>query len=108
MTFGGVSSVPVPVNYVADCFKRYPQELGASLNTYRLVLGLALPFFINTWSARVGIDWVYDTQAFVTIFAFGIIVLLMWKGHVIRGWSLIKADEEDDEEDAMGHSVVGH
>lgn len=53
----------------------------------RLFLGLSINFYINGWIAAVTIGWVYGMMAFFTIFSFFFLIILMWKGHIIRQWT---------------------
>jgi hypothetical protein len=57
------------------------------LNSMRLLMGLAINFYINPWIAAVNIGWVYGMMAFFTVFSFFFLVVLMWKGHTIRQWT---------------------
>lgn len=85
ITFAAMASVPVTVNYMVECFRGNVVEASAITNLYRLVLGLAVPFFIDPWIARMGgPGWVFGMTAFFSIFAFSLLVILMWKGHQLR------------------------
>lgn len=57
------------------------------LNFFRLILGLAVPFFVDPWVAKVGTGWVFGMMAFFAIFAFSLTGLLAWKGEWIRQYS---------------------
>lgn len=97
IALGGVASVPVSINYVIECFRHYPQEVGAALNLYRLCFGLAIPFFYDQWEETVGVNWVYGMSAFISLFGFMLVVLLMWKGPAIRKLSLWKDTSAGEE-----------
>ena len=97
ITFAGIASVPVSINYVIESFKQYPQEVGACLNAYRLGFGLAIPFFYNAWESRVGINWLWGMAAFFSIFAFMLIVVLMWQGRQLRSYTLLKDSSSEDD-----------
>lgn len=84
ITFAAMLSVPVAVNYVAECFKEHAAETGTIMGIYRLLLGLIVPFFITPWEHAVSIGWVFGMAAFFSIGSFGLLVVLMWKGHEIR------------------------
>lgn len=84
ITFAGMLSVPVAVNYVAECFKEYAAETGTIMGIYRLIFGLVVPFFITPWEKAVSVGWVFGMAAFFSIGAFGLLVVLMLKGHEIR------------------------
>lgn len=85
ITFAAMSSIPVASNYVVECFRGNPLEVANILNVYRLSLGLAVPFFIDPWIAAVhGPGWVFGMTAFFSLFAFSLMVILMFKGHDLR------------------------
>ncbi len=84
ITFAGMLSVPVVVNYVAECFKEYAAETGTIMGIYRLIFGLVVPFFITPWEKAVSVGWVFGMAAFFSVGAFGLLVVLMLKGHEIR------------------------
>lgn len=108
VSMGGVSAVPIPINYLAECFRHYPQEVGAALNFYRLIFALALPFFITAWTEKVGVGWVFGMQAFFSILAYLCVLLLMWKGRAIRKWSFIKHEEDEEGEGGMPQLSAAH
>ncbi|KAJ5123581.1 Major facilitator superfamily domain general substrate transporter [Penicillium atrosanguineum] len=85
VTIGSLSSVPVTVNYVVESFTKYPAEAGIVIGAYRIVYGLTITFYINPWVAAVDVGWVYGMMAFFAVFSFFFVMLLMWKGHAIRG-----------------------
>lgn len=85
VTFAAMASVPVAVNYLAECFRGHTVEVSAILGVYRLSLGLAVPFFIESWINCIGgPGWVFGMAAFFSIFAFSLLAVLMWKGHQLR------------------------
>ena len=88
VNFSAVAAVPAPLNYLVETFQQNPQEVGTALNFWRLILGLTTPFFITQWQERVGVGWVFGMAAFFSIFGFSLILLLMWKGPMIRQMSL--------------------
>lgn len=98
VTFGSLSMIPVTVNYICECFTTHPAEASITGNAYRLVFGLSVAFYINEWVAAVDVGWAYGMMAFFDIFSFLFIILLMWKGHKIRTWTLggLAADEEGE------------
>lgn len=95
ISFGAVASVPVAINYVIESFRPYPQEVGAVLNVYRLVLALGIPFFFQQWGMKVGLDWLFGMAAFFSILVFLGLVVLMLKGPTIRSASLLKSDADE-------------
>lgn len=98
VTIGSLASVPVTVNYVVECFTRYPAEAGIVIGAYRIVYGLTITFYINPWVAAVDVGWVYGMMAFFAVFSFFFVMLLMWKGHAIRGiqFASISSSEEGE------------
>lgn len=62
---------------------------------FRLSLGLAVPFFVDPWEAKVGVGWVFGMAAFFSILGSCLIALLVWKGEKIRKWSFksVASDE---------------
>lgn len=96
VAFAAVASVPMPINYLVESFKRNPQEVGTTLNVYRLLLGLIVPFYIMDWEMSVGVGWVFGMAAFFSIFAFLLVLLLIWKGQVIRRWSAGRVASADE------------
>lgn len=85
ITFAAVSSIPVAVNYVVECFRDNPLEVSTIMGVYRLSLGLAVPFFVDQWIAAVhGPGWVFGMAAFFSLLAFSLVVILMFKGHDLR------------------------
>lgn len=97
IAFAAVASVPVPINYLVESFRKRPQEVGTVMNVYRLLLGFVIPFFVNPWTEGVTIGWVFGMAAFFSIAAFGCVALLMWKGRSIRIRSLGKVADSDDQ-----------
>lgn len=96
VSFGGVSSVPVSINYIIESFEQYPQEVGASLNVYRLAFALAVPFFFPSWTARIGIGWVFGMMAFFSVLGFLIVVILMFFGRQLRKTNLLLSDTNEE------------
>ncbi len=96
LNFSSSIAVPVIVNYEVECFTKYPVEAATVMNFYRTIFGIAIPFFINGWEAEVGVGWVFGMMAFVSIGAFGFVVVLMFAGPRIRHWfvSDIMSSEE--------------
>lgn len=111
VTFGAMQGIPVTMNYVAECFRRNTSEATIPLNSFRLLLGLTINFYINYWVTAVGIGWVYGMMAFFTAFSFMFLVVLMWKGHEIREASpFVTSSSEDGEtlyEEKLEPSALG-
>jgi MFS family permease len=96
VTFAATCFNPVVINYLVECFMKYPTELNSILGIYRLGLGLGIPFFINTWVAKVGVGWVFGIQAFLSVAAFAPIVILMCYGHSLRSMSFKKLHRDEE------------
>ena len=43
-----------------------------------------MPFFVPAWIAKLDFGWCLGSAAFFSIFAYGFIVVLMWKGKALR------------------------
>ncbi|OAL34770.1 hypothetical protein AYO20_05965 [Fonsecaea nubica] len=86
LNFSSNVAVPVIVNYEVECFTKYPVEAATIMNFYRTIFGIAIPFFIDGWEARVGVGWVFGMMAFVSLAAFGLVIVLMVAGHRVRHW----------------------
>ncbi|KAJ5195297.1 Major facilitator superfamily domain general substrate transporter [Penicillium cinerascens] len=98
VTIGSLASVPVTVNYVVECFTKYPAEAGIVIGAYRIAFGLTISFYINPWVAAVHVGWVYGMMAFFAVFSFFFVMLLMWKGHAIRGIQLASLASSEEGE----------
>lgn len=85
VTVGSLASVPVTVNYLVECFIRYPAEVGIVVGAYRILYGLTISFYIDSWVAAVDVGWVYGMMGFFAVCSFGFVMLCMWAGHAIRG-----------------------
>ena len=81
---GSYATTAIVSNYLVECFQQFSAECGVALSGYRLALGLAAGFFIQPWVEEVGIAWTFGTAAFMSIFAFLFIILLLWKGPAVR------------------------
>jgi len=87
VTIGSLSSIPVTVNYICECFRTHTVEATLCVTSMGLFLGLSINFYINPWIAAVGVGWVYGMMAFFTVVAFCFLILLMFLGHKIRALS---------------------
>ncbi|MCJ1359763.1 MAG: hypothetical protein MMC33_009765 [Icmadophila ericetorum] len=93
--FAAIYSIPITINYITECFPDYPLEVAVCMNAYRNSFGLGLTFYEIPWQAAVGSGWLFGTQAFICIFASIFICVLIWKGHVLRRYKLLKDSDED-------------
>ena len=76
--------IPVTVNYIIECFNGHASESAAVMGLYRLAFSLTVPFFVPAWIDSVGFAWCLGMAAFFSIFAYGGIILLLWKGKELR------------------------
>lgn len=88
VNIGACITPGVVVNYVCECFRNHTTAASLSINSIRLILSICINFFITDWVDAVDVGWAYGMMAIFSVFAFGFLIVLMWKGHVIRGWTL--------------------
>lgn len=88
IVFAAVASVPPSMNYIIEHFKHYPQEVGAVMNVYRIGFAIAVQFFYSPWVARIGVNWVWCVAAFMSLFGFGLVLVLMFFGPKMTKWNL--------------------
>jgi hypothetical protein len=105
VTFGSLASTPITVNYLCECFTHNPAETAIVLNTFRISLGLTVTFYINEWVAGVGFGWTYGITAFLEIFSFLAVMALMWKGHIIRFYSIGHLASSEEGEKVVGRDA---
>ena len=98
--------IPVTVNYIIECFNQHASEAAAIMGLYRLAFSLTLPFFVPAWIASVGANWCLGMAAFFSIFAYSFIIILIWKGHVIRRWSFKSVARGEEGLNIMGTGDV--
>jgi hypothetical protein len=96
VTIGSLLSIPVTVNYISECFEAHAVASIIPVNTGRLLIGLTINFYINQWINRVTIGWVYGMMALLTIFSFCCVIILMWKGPILRRSINIGTTRESD------------
>jgi hypothetical protein len=94
--------VPVMVNYMNECFTSHAQEITTAMNFYRTILGLTVPFYIEPWIAAVGPGWTFGMMAFFALLAFQFAVVLAWKGHVVRRYTMKRFGKSEDGEPLFG------
>ena len=63
---------------------------------YRLIFGLTVPFFIDSWIAAVGVGWVFGIAAFLSIGVFPCIILLIWKGYELRRYTFFDLNSNEE------------
>lgn len=87
--FAALLALPVCYNYVVECFLDNPVETSVSLNAYRVTFGLISVFIVTQWQSAVGVGWMWGMGAFFIVFVDIIMICLIFKGHVVRGWTLM-------------------
>jgi len=97
-----LSTTPITVNYICECFTHNPAETAIILNTFRIGFGLSVAFYINQWVAAVGFGWAYGMMSFFQVFSFFFVILLMWKGHTIRSWTVGNLASSEEGEKVVG------
>lgn len=90
IVFAAVAAVPPQTNYIIEIWKAYPQEVSTALNVWRISFAIAVQFFYASWVQKVGVNWVWGTAAFVEVFAFCLIGVLMLAGPQLRRWNLLE------------------
>ena len=97
IAFGAIAGIPPAVNYVVESVGRsMANECAVALNCYRLILGLAVPFFLFPWAEKVGVQWVFGTMAFLSIAAFAALGMLMLFGSSIRKLDFVHEKGQED------------
>ena len=86
--FAALLALPVCYNYVVECFLRHPIETSVSLNAYRVSFGLMSVFITTQWRSAVGVGWMWGMGAFLVVLVDIIMAGLLFKGHVVRAWSV--------------------
>lgn len=89
--FAGLLAQPIIVNYVVECYTDYAVESSIIVALYRLGWGIAITFFVGQWEARINVGWVFGMSAFFALASGLLVLVLVWKGHVLRRWSLVKS-----------------
>lgn len=90
MNVADIICLPIVNAYIVECFVDYAAEVTTILTFYRLIFGLCISFFLPAWTAAVGIGWTYGMMAFFVLIAYGLTLILEWKGPVIRQWSMAR------------------
>ena len=90
VAFAALLAVPIVVNYAVECFINYATECTIIITIYRLGWGVAIPFYITQWEAKVHIVWVFGMAAFFSLFAGFIVLILVWKSYRLRKFHLLQ------------------
>jgi hypothetical protein len=96
INFCEIALVPLIVNYTVESFTSHGPEVITVLFCYRNVLALTIPFFIEAWTAAVGVGWVFGMMAFFSLLSFTIPFLLVWQGEAIRELSFGRLRKAED------------
>ena len=104
VTVGAMALVPTTTNYVCECFVDHTTEAACIMGFYRLIFGLTVPFFVDSWIAAVGVGWLFGIAAFLSIALFSCIVLLIWKGHELRQYTLLGLNSNEEGQQLVGTS----
>lgn len=86
--FSALLALPVCYNYIVECFLKHPVEASVSLNAYRVSFGLMSVFIVTDWQDVMGVGWMYGLGAFLIVFVDIIMVGIIWKGHIVRKWTV--------------------
>ncbi|RDL40144.1 Uncharacterized protein BP5553_00123 [Venustampulla echinocandica] len=108
VTIGSMVSIPVTVNYIAECFRSHTIEATIPVNSMRLFLGLSINFYATEWVAKVNIGWFYGMMAFFTVFAFFFLMILMFWGHKIRQWTPFGLGSDEEGQHVVEGKSVNH
>lgn len=98
VTYASLGIIPITVNYACECFTTHPAETAITVNAYRLLFGLSVAFYINQWVSEVTIGWAYGMMAIFDLVSFVFIIILMWKGHSIRQWTVAGLNSSEEGE----------
>ena len=97
--FAALLILPICYNYIIECFLGTPVEAAVSLNSYRIAFGLMSVFIVTQWQSAVGVGWMWGMGAF-----FVVIATVIFKGHVIRKWTVLVSKSIASTED--GEKVI--
>lgn len=82
--FGVMITTVAVSSYCLDCYPEASGEVSAWINFSRTVGGFIISYFQVTWATAEGTKTSFGIQAAIVAAAFGIILLLMWKGKAMR------------------------
>lgn len=88
VAFAALLCVPIITNYAVESFPSHAFEASIAMGTYRLVFGLAIPFFVHPWEREVKTGWVFGMAAFFSLVAFLLVLSLMVKGSKIHSCNI--------------------
>jgi hypothetical protein len=88
-------------SYACEIFTKNPAETAIILNCFRLGFGLSVAFYISPWVELMSFNWTYGMMAFLQVFSFLFVLVLMWKGHEIRQWKVGGLGESEEGEHVL-------
>jgi hypothetical protein len=96
------------IAYLTETFLRYRSEANVTANLTRLALAIAIPFFVFPWEEKVGLEWMFGMIGIFQWACFVPLLVLYFKGEMIRMWALSSVADVADEE--AGETMVngGH
>jgi hypothetical protein len=96
MVIGSSLAILSPfITYLTECFMKCAGEANVIANISRVGLGIAFPFFVLQWQARIGVVWLFGMIAFFNLATFLLIIFLWWKGEAIRKFSFRMVAESE-------------
>lgn len=78
-----------------------------SLNAYRVAFGLMSVFIVTQWQSAVGVGWMWGMGAFFIVFVDLIMVVVVFKGHLIRKWTSALSSSIGVTEDGVKINTAG-
>ncbi|KAI9046870.1 hypothetical protein LZ554_008948 [Drepanopeziza brunnea f. sp. 'monogermtubi'] len=89
--FSALLILPICYNYIVECFIENPVEAAVALNGYRISFGIMSVFVSTRWDEAVGAGWMWGMGAFFVVFVNIVMLVVIFKGHVVRQWSVSKS-----------------
>ncbi|KAM0704003.1 hypothetical protein Q7P35_009009 [Cladosporium inversicolor] len=93
-----------------ECFLQHPVEASVSLNAYRVSFGLMSVFVVTDWQETMGVGWMYGLGAFLNVLVDMIMVGIIWKGHIVREWTVgpdLSITNTEDEDRVFTQAEIG-
>lgn len=89
IVFAAVACVPPTMNYIIEAFHNYPQEVGAIMHVDRIGFAIAIQFFYDPWVACIAVNWGWCVAAFLSLFGFSLVLVLILYGPKLKRWTLM-------------------
>lgn len=89
--FGALLALPICYNYIIECFLHNSVEASVALNAYRVSFGLLSVFVVTHWQSAVGVGWMWGMGALLVLLVDVLMVVVIFKGHIVRRWTLCKS-----------------